>query len=201
MGSKYQDLSNEEIVTLIQTTGDTSLLNILYKRFYKKVYGKCLSMTKNASDSQDLTQDIWLKVSTNIFNFKGASSFATWLHRITLNHCLDFMRVNRYDLGEDSLKYHYLKADDSQESMEAKQSRELQLELIIKSLEEVDEERRELLVMKYFDNLGIEEIGEKLNLKSSAVKMRLQRARNTLKKRMMNSNNNMSSTDIPKFDF
>lgn len=199
MASKYQNLSNEEIVSLIQTSGNIRYLNLLYERFYKKVYGKCLSMTKNASNAQDLTQDIWLKVSTNIFNFKGASSFATWLHRITLNHCLDFMRVNRYDLGDDSLKYHYLKADDSEENMAAMQSKEWQLELIIKSLEEVDEERRELLVMKYFDNLGIEEIGEKLNLKSSAVKMRLQRARNTLKKRMMNINT--SSTDIPKFDF
>ena len=200
MLSKHQHLSDEEIVALIQSTGNIDYLNLLYKRFYKKVYGKCLSMTKNASNSEDLTQDIWLKVSTHIFNFKGNSSFATWLHRITQNHCLDFMRDNRYDLGEDSLKYHYLKADDSQEYMEAKVSKESQLELIIKSLEEVDEDRRELLVMKYFENLGIEEIGEKLNLKSSAVKMRLQRARNSLKKQMMNSNT-ISSTDVPKFDF
>ncbi|MEZ4883787.1 MAG: RNA polymerase sigma factor [Chitinophagales bacterium] len=197
--TKYQHLSNEEIVSLIQVTGNINFLNILYKRFYKKVYGKCVSMVKNDKDAEDLTQDIWLKISTHIFNFKGASSFATWLHRITLNHCLDFMRFQRYDLGEDSLKYHYLKADDTKEYMEAKKSREMQLELIIKSLEEVDEERREILIMKYFENLGIEEIGERLNLKNSAVKMRLQRARNTLKKRMMDTS--VSLTDIPTFDF
>jgi len=197
MSSEHQHLSNEEIVNLIQTTGNIHYLNILYNRFHKKVYSKCLSMIKNQKDAEDLTQDIWLKVSTHIFSFKKESSFATWLHRITFNHCLDFIRFQRYDLGEDSLKYHYLEADDTNEFIEAKKSRESQLELIVKSLEEVDEKRRELLVMKYFENLGIEEIGKKLNLKNSAVKMRLQRARHTLKKRMLNT----SSTDIPKFDF
>src|ERR1700754_3410665 len=76
--------------------GGTSSIGDLYERHRQKVYGICLQMTKNTSEAEDLTQEIFVHLLHKIGSFRGESQFSTWLYRVTTNHVLmHFRRSSR----------------------------------------------------------------------------------------------------------
>lgn len=64
----------------------------LYRRHNRRVYGLCLRMTTNATEAEDLTQEVFIKLYRKIGTFRGESAFATWLHRLTVNEVLMYFR-------------------------------------------------------------------------------------------------------------
>jgi len=82
-------MTDEDLVNLVRTTHDPVFFETLYQRYVTKVYRKCLSMTTNPDQAQDLTQDVFVKVHRNIERFKGQSRFSTWLYAITHHHVVD----------------------------------------------------------------------------------------------------------------
>ena len=64
----------------------------LYKRHHRRVYSICLRMLQNASEAEDLTQDVFIQLYRKIGSFRGDSAFTTWLHRMTVNQVLMHFR-------------------------------------------------------------------------------------------------------------
>ena len=64
----------------------------LYKRHHRRVYSICLRMLQNASEAEDLTQDVFIQLYRKIGSFRGDSAFSTWLHRMTVNQVLMHFR-------------------------------------------------------------------------------------------------------------
>jgi RNA polymerase sigma-70 factor, ECF subfamily len=64
----------------------------LYERHSRQVYMLCLRMTRNATDAEDLTQEVFLQLLRKIDSFRGESQFTTWLHRLTVNQVLMYFR-------------------------------------------------------------------------------------------------------------
>jgi RNA polymerase sigma-70 factor (ECF subfamily) len=76
--------------------GGISGIGDLYERHRLKVYAICLQMTKNTSEAEDLTQEIFVHLLNKIGSFRGDSQFSTWLYRVTTNHVLmHFRRSSR----------------------------------------------------------------------------------------------------------
>src|SRR4029434_7310878 len=67
----------------------------LYQKYHHRVYSTCLRMTQNVSESEDLTQDVFIQLFRTIGSFRGESAFTTWLHRITVNHVLMHFRKRK----------------------------------------------------------------------------------------------------------
>jgi RNA polymerase sigma-70 factor (ECF subfamily) len=67
----------------------------LYKRHYPRVYSICLGMTGNASDAEDLAQEVFILLSRKLPSFRGDSAFTTWLHSLTVNLVLMHLRKRR----------------------------------------------------------------------------------------------------------
>ena len=74
--------------------GDMAAFEEIYKRHHRRVYSICLRMLQNASEAEDLTQDVFIQLYRKIGSFRGDSAFTTWLHRMTVNQ-LPF-RISRY---------------------------------------------------------------------------------------------------------
>jgi RNA polymerase sigma-70 factor (ECF subfamily) len=72
--------------------GDAAAFEYLYTSHRKRVYSLCLRMLKNTADAEDLTQQAFLQVFQKIGTFRGESGFSTWLHRVTLNVVLMYLR-------------------------------------------------------------------------------------------------------------
>jgi len=72
--------------------GDVEAFETLIRSHQKKVYNIALRMTKNPDDAQELSQDTFVRAFTAVRKFRGDSSFSTWLYRIAMNVCTDFLR-------------------------------------------------------------------------------------------------------------
>ena len=76
--------------------GATGAVGDLYRRHSRLVYSLCLRMTRNASEAEDLTQEVFMQLLRKISSFRGDSQFTTWLYRLTVNIVLmHFRRVTR----------------------------------------------------------------------------------------------------------
>ena len=93
----------DEIVQLA-ANGDAAAFEELYRRHYRRVYSLCFRLTYSASDAEDLTQNVFIQLFRKLNTFRGASSFTTWLHRLTVNEVLMHFRkttVRRERTTED----------------------------------------------------------------------------------------------------
>ncbi|GAB3945760.1 RNA polymerase sigma factor [Spirosoma harenae] len=166
-------LSDEEIIRSYLTQQPNQCFENLYTRYVEKVYQRCLSMTKDADQAQDFTQDIFLKVFGKLSSFQERSSFSTWLYSIAYNYCADQLRLAKrlptIALGEtlEQTKADSIETHLHEETLQAMQQ----------AMDRLSTEERTLLRLKYEDSMSIEEIADLYNLKPSAVKMRLKRSR------------------------
>ena len=71
---------------------DMGAFEEIYKRHHRRVYSICLRMLQNASEAEDLTQDVFIQLYRKIGSFRGDSAFTTWLHRMTVNQVLMHFR-------------------------------------------------------------------------------------------------------------
>jgi RNA polymerase sigma factor (sigma-70 family) len=170
----YNELSDEEIVTKITRNDKTFLFEILYNRYYSKIMDKSYSLVRNGELAADLTRDILSKVYEKLKNYKGNSSFSSWIYSITYNHCIDFLREKK--------KLHYpdwnMQNDLPEIIDEVEEDNTLlNYDRLLKLLDLIHTEEKALLVMKYQDELSLKEIGEALRISESAAKMRIKRAK------------------------
>jgi RNA polymerase sigma-70 factor (ECF subfamily) len=72
--------------------GDLGAFEELYRRHAGRLYSLALRMVRNADDAEDLLQEIFLQAHRKLGSFKGESTLVTWLYRLAMNHCLDYLR-------------------------------------------------------------------------------------------------------------
>ncbi len=72
--------------------GDIKAFETLYERHHRRVYSLCLRMLANATEAEDLTQEVFIQLFRKVGSFRGESAFTTWLHRMTVNHVLMHFR-------------------------------------------------------------------------------------------------------------
>ena len=139
-------------------------------------------MVKNKEDARDLCHDIIVKAFLNIATFAGRSSFSTWIYMITYNQCIDFLRNKQKKRVVEFENEHDTVESDENTTIEEKKIFEIEVERLNELMHQLSETDRAVLLMKYQDDMSIEEIQEAMKLQSSAVKMRLKRARDRLRK-------------------
>ena len=92
----YNDRADIELFTSAKE-GSKLSLETLVKKHQHYIYNVALKMTLSPFDAEDITQEVLVKVITNLANFKGESNFRTWLYRITFNH---FLKMKKYWLED-----------------------------------------------------------------------------------------------------
>jgi len=173
-------MSDEDIVKEYLKTQNVAYFDILYRRYSRKVFGKCFSILKNESSAEDAMQDVFMKILLNISKFSGKSKFSTWIYSITYNYCIDMIRRRKKDksvLVED-MSMSYDKEEDINDSMllEVNISR---LKVILDKIPAMD---KTILLMKYQDDFSIKDMSLMLSKSESAIKMKIKRAKQKFKK-------------------
>lgn len=175
--SKLKHLKDEELVAFYVETQRNVYFEEIYERYANKVYRKCYSFVYNQAKAEDFTHDIFLKLIVKIGTFKETSKFSTWLYSITYNYCMDQIRVTKKN-QEVALDGDYELADD----YEDEDLVQMQGSQLNKSLEKIPSDEKALILMKYQDDFSIKEIADTLKITESAVKMRLLRSKEKLRK-------------------
>jgi RNA polymerase sigma-70 factor (ECF subfamily) len=145
----------------------------------------------NEEDAKDMAQEALIKVFRSIKDFKGQSSFSTWLYRIVTNVCLDELRRRKNEkyismdstIQTDSGELHMELCSDK-ETPESVYERVEQRELIKKAICELNEEYRSAIVLRDVQGFSYEEISTMLDCSLGTVKSRINRARNMLRDKL-----------------
>jgi RNA polymerase sigma-70 factor (ECF subfamily) len=76
----------------LEAQGNMEAFEEIYRLHHKRVYSICLRMVRNATEAEDLTQEVFIQIFRKLHTFRGESSFTTWLHRLTVNQVLMHFR-------------------------------------------------------------------------------------------------------------
>ena len=156
--------------------GHLDLLGVLFARHSQRAYAQCYRLVGDGVVSEDLVQEAFLRVLRHRDKFRGDSRFATWLHRIVRNVCLDHIGArNRREAAFDELA-----ADrDGCETSTAIDDSEVSVTRI--AFDRLSKEKQELLVMARIDGCGYKAIAATLGVSEGAARVRVHRAMHELK--------------------
>ncbi|TDE12387.1 RNA polymerase sigma factor [Dyadobacter psychrotolerans] len=177
------NLTDEELVKLFVETQENRYFEKLYERYSEKVYHKCLSFVKDTAKAEDLTHDIFLKLIFKLGTFKEDAKFSTWLYSITYNHCMDQLRSNK-KRGE-VLQEEPIEVPDDIDLNNIFDGDDIQAKNLKTALDQLTVDEKGVLFMKYMDDLSIRDIADIFNVTESAIKMRLLRSREKLRKKYL----------------
>jgi RNA polymerase sigma-70 factor (ECF subfamily) len=171
---KYQELTDEELVSRYQESGQERYFEALYNRHLKTVEKKCYSLLKDRSKSSEFSVEIMSKVYEKLPSFKGNSTLSTWLYSITYNYCIDYLRAQK--------KVHYPKWNKEHELPEIveegyEEVSEMTYTQLLDILEAIHPEEKAMILMKYRDDIPIKLMADALRISEGAAKMRLKRAK------------------------
>jgi RNA polymerase sigma factor (sigma-70 family) len=171
----FEKKSDEALISYI-LQGEADAYGELYDRYYKKVYQKCMTLVKNPDEAFDLTEEALIKTLNNVKNFRGDSSFSTWLYIITHRHCLEFLRKKskRHFVPLNAERDNYI-PDVASESDQSEAEK-----IIMMLVDKLPETEKNLLLLKYSQGESIESLQFMFHLSASAVKMRLKRSKERL---------------------
>ncbi len=171
--------SDEDLIKSIVETNNTLLFEILYDRYDKVVFNKCLGFAKDVDEAKDLTQDIFLKLFVKLASFKGNSKFSTWLYAFTYNHCVNYVTRNtERKIQKESVEVSEI--EDLSDVENDYSFHQMKVEKLKIALNKVSPDDKMILLLKYQDYLSIKEIQDVMSISESAVKMRLKRAKDRL---------------------
>ncbi len=179
--------------------GDDSAFESLMLQYQTPIYNLCYRTVGNQEDAADMTQEAFLKAWKYLSSFQFESSFSTWLYRLATNCCLDLLRskkrkptISLVTEGEDGEKQSYDPVDPTPQPDEAliRKEEQEQLEEALASLEDT---QRQIITLRVVNDLSYTEIAEILDLKEGTVKSRLSRARENLRKKLLQLRNKSAS--------
>jgi RNA polymerase sigma-70 factor (ECF subfamily) len=178
---RYEEISSEELVgeALAAPPGDHSAFEELVLRHRGKVLANCRYLTRAEDDAEDLTQEVFVKAFFKLKMFEGRSQFQTWLQRIKVNHCLNFLRKrkSRAFVETDALDVETAEAVTVEVSPASDIDRHAVRESIEAVLESMSDTLRVPLILCDMDGMSYQEAADELGIGLSAFKMRLKRAR------------------------
>lgn len=169
--------------------GDREAFEHLVRLYENKVYTIAYRLMGNHADASDLAQDAFIKIYQALPNFRGDSSFSTWIYHITVNVCRDELRKRQRrptvsldePTGENNTTYEIRSNAPGPEEMLDRSETQA---MIQECLNNLSDDYRTILVMREIQDLAYEEIAELLGCSLGTVKSRLSRARQALKEKI-----------------
>lgn len=150
----------------------------IYNLYSQELMNISYGYTKNRDDSLDVIQNVFYKLFNSNKSFPTKRDEKYWLIRVTVNESIDLLRKKSKVvlLDKDVINLISLKEETD--------DKYLKLEELSEKVKNLPEKYRVVIILHYYDSLSIKEITEILKISESAVKKRLERARNMLKKEM-----------------
>lgn len=177
-------MDNEQAFIQRAQKGDHDAFAALVDEHQRYIYNLALRVLKDEDEALDLTQETFVRAWTALPNFRGQSQFRTWLYRIVTNLCynrLPNLRRSLTDLGDDvisEIPEPDLTFDNPARGFESRELRSY----LHNAIENLDENYRLLISLRYQNELPYEEIASMLNLPLGTVKTGLFRAKEQLRR-------------------
>src|SRR6267378_4207769 len=183
----YQSTPEGSLVQRAQA-GDETAFREIVERYQSKVFSIIHGIVRQKNDVEDIAQQVFAKIYFSIRNFDFRSSPITWIYKITVNECFDYLRkkkvrklVYESDLSEDEVR----RVENSEPAMDRQPGADTTLarrDYVLKLLSRVSEEERNLLMQKEVEGHSVEELAQMTGMNENTIKVKLFRARQKLVK-------------------
>ena len=190
---------NENQLIKKAAKGDPNAFETLMLQYQTPVYNLCFRILGNPEDAADMTQETFLKAWKNLEGFHMESSLSTWLYRLANNCCLDLLRskkrkptisIVREDEEGEELAFDPVDPSPQPDELLIKKEENQILQQALMSL---DEQQRSILTLRVVNDMSYEDISQALQIKEGTVKSRLARARENLRKKVLQLRNKSHS--------
>ena len=183
----YSRSDEADLIRRVQS-GDEMAFRDVVERYQAKVFSIIYGILRNHNDAEDISQQVFAKIYFSIRNFDFRSSLLTWIYKITVNECYDYLRkkkvrklVYESDFSEeDSLRME--NTDAAVDRAEPVDSSLAQRDLVHKLLQKVSAEDRNLILLKEVEGHSVEELAQMTGMNENTIKVKLFRARQKLLK-------------------
>ncbi|MGJ5819225.1 RNA polymerase sigma factor [Paludibaculum fermentans] len=181
----YRKTEEAELVKRVQARDQLAFGEIV-DRYQSKVFSIIFGILRNRNDAEDIAQQVFTKVYFSINSFDFRSSLLTWVYKITVNECYDYLRKKKVR----KLVYESDFSEDDAVSMErsepdgtpAADDTLAKRDLVLKLLSKVSEEDRNLMMLKEVEGHSVEELAAMTGMNENTIKVKLFRARQKLLK-------------------
>lgn len=172
--------------------GNMKAFAVLVERHQGRVYRTLYQVVGDEQDAQDLTQEVFLKVYRALGGYRGDAAFTTWLHRLTLNLAFDWLRARRRrplqvplepPAEEERSVREIPSPGEGPEEAALRNERRRRLQEAIQAL---PLDYREVVLLYHFHHLSYQQIADRLNAPVRTVETRLYRAKQLLRKALVN---------------
>jgi RNA polymerase sigma-70 factor (ECF subfamily) len=189
-GKTRVDHKNSEEAALVRRVQarDELAFREIVDRYQAKVFSIIYGILRNHNDAEDIAQQVFSKVYFSIRNFDFRSSLLTWIYKITVNECYDYLRKKRVrklvyesDFSEEDATRMETSDPAIDPAMPADR-RLAQQDLVHKLLEKVSPEDRSLILLKEVEGHSVEELAAMTGLNENTIKVKLFRTRQKLLK-------------------
>ncbi len=192
MSSEAEHLSeagptNDRVLVAQASKGDLVAYDELVRRYQTRIYSLAYNMTGSKEDAEDMVQDVFVKAYSSLKNFRGTSSFYTWIYRIAINRTINFVkkRKKRQAMSLDDVDGG-IERDPAYVELSARESpvrdaslSELQ-EKLNKALLTLSEKHRTVVVLHDIQGLPHDDIARMTGCSEGTVRSRLFYARQML---------------------
>ena len=164
--------------------GEPEAFGQLAGRYQRRIFALVYHLVRRPTDVEDLVQEILVKAFVGLRGYNYQASFGTWLSRVAVNHCYDYLRrlragrVTYYaDMSEERQRQVESRFEQPGPGVLTPEEQIAARDMVGNLLKRASPEDRIILSLRELDGLSIDEIGEILRIKPSNVKVRLHRAR------------------------
>jgi len=183
----YENTPEGALVRRAQA-GDETAFREIVEKYQSKVFSIIHGIVRQRNDVEDIAQQVFAKVYLSLRSFDFRSSLITWIYKITVNECFDYLRkrkvrklVYESDLSEDEAR----RVENTEPNVDRTAPADASLasrDYVIKLLTRVSEEERMLLMMKEVEGYSVEELAARTGMNENTIKVKLFRARQKLVK-------------------
>lgn len=176
-------LSDQELMRIVQA-GDFSPASEIYDRYSTRIYNFAFRFLRNSEAAEDATQEVFVKMLKHANQFHGDAKLSTWLFSITANWCRDYLRKadNKAKEAEEVLITLPAPAHEAPDRHLEQRENEKRIQ---KALTALTPEQREAILLSRYQGLSYAEIAQISGCSEGAVKTRVFRAMETLKKALL----------------
>jgi RNA polymerase sigma-70 factor, ECF subfamily len=157
----------------------------MVEQYQGKVFSIVCGILRNRNDAEDIAQQVFTKVYFSIASFDSRSSLLTWIHKITVNECYDYLRKKQvrklvYESDFSAEDEEYVDAAESAPALVPLEHQLAERDFVVKLLSNVSEEARSLILLKEVEGHSVEELAAMTGLNENTVKIKLFRTRQKL---------------------
>lgn len=161
-------------------SGDDSAFSEILKRYYNKILNYVYRYTNNRETSEDLTQEIFMRVHRSVKNYRPEAKFSTWLYKIATNLCLTEVatRAKKYASSLDEVQQNVgsLEDEKSVDQLLVRYRSEIK-KMIFDAMNTLSEKERSAIMLCKYEQLSYDEVAQTLDCTVGAVKTYVYRGR------------------------